>query len=68
MNKYFGEIGKVNWLFRDKKTGYSLIQVGTIRRLKYTFVVGMLSPYDPNPTVKRVWKRKGYMDIRHVIT
>lgn len=64
LNKYFGDIGKVNWVFRDKKTGYSLIQVNTIKRLKYTFVVGRLSPYDPNPKVKKVWERKGYEEIR----
>ncbi len=68
LNKYFGKVGEVNWLFRDKKTGYSLIQVINIRRLKYKFVVGTLSPYDPNPKVKKIWERKGYEDIRHAMT
>ncbi len=65
LNKYFGEMGGANWVFRDEKTGYSLIQVINIRRLKYKFIVGTLSPYDPNPKVKKVWERKGYEDIRH---
>jgi RNA-directed DNA polymerase len=68
LNKYFGKVGGASWIFRDKKTGYSLIQVINIRRLKYSFVVGTLSPYDPNPKVKKVWVRKGYEDIRHVMT
>ena len=68
LNKYFGKVGEANWIFKDKKTGYSLIQVINIRRLKYMFVVGTLSPYDPNPKVRRVWERKGYEDIRHVMT
>ncbi|KKN27179.1 hypothetical protein LCGC14_0867220 [marine sediment metagenome] len=67
LNKYFGKIGETNWLFRDEKTGYSLIQVSNIKRLKYNFVVGTLSPYDPNPKVKKVWERKGYVDIRHAM-
>ncbi len=68
LNKYFGKVGGANWTFRDEKTGYSLIQVINIRRLKYTFVVGTLSPYDPNPKVKKIWERKGYEDIRHTMT
>jgi len=67
LNKYFGKIGGANWVFRDEKTGYSLIQVVNIRRLKYKFVVGTLSPYDPNPKVKKVWERKGYENIRHAM-
>jgi len=67
LNKYFGKVGDVNWTFRDKKTGYSLIQVINIRRLEYKFIVGMLSPYDPNPKVKQVWERKGYIDIQHAM-
>ena len=68
LNKYFGEIGKTKWSFRDKKTGYTLIQIGNIKRSKYTFVVGTLSPYDPNPKVKKVWERKGYEEIRCLMT
>ena len=68
LNKYFGKIEGVNWVFRDKKTGYSLIQVNSIKRLNYNFVVGTLSPYDPNPKVKKVWERKGYEEIRHAMT
>jgi len=65
LNKYFGEVGGANWVFRDEKTGYSLVQVINIRRLKYKFIVGTLSPYDPNPKVKKIWERKGYEVIRH---
>ncbi|KKN43093.1 hypothetical protein LCGC14_0706760 [marine sediment metagenome] len=68
LNKYFGKIGEANWVFRDKKTGYSLIQLVNIKRLNYKFIVGTLSPYDPNPTVKKIWERKGYMNIRHAMT
>ncbi len=68
LNKYFGKVGEVNWTFRDKKTGYSLTQIGNVKRLKYKFIVGTLSPYDPNPKVKKVWERKGYMNIRHAMT
>ena len=68
LNKYFGKVGEANWVFRDEKTGYSLIQVVNIKRLNYNFIVGTLSPYDPNPKVKEVWERKGNMDIRHAMT
>ena len=68
LDKYFGKIGKQDWLFRDEKTGYTLIQVSSIRRLSYNFIVGRLSPYDPDPQVRRVWERKGYTNIRHAMT
>ena len=67
LNRYFGKFGDAKWVFRDDKTGYSLIQVVNIKRLKYKFIVGTLSPYDPNPKVKKVWERKGYEDIRHAM-
>jgi RNA-directed DNA polymerase len=65
LSKYFGRIRGANWVFRDEKTGYSIIQVIHIRRLEYKFIVGTLSPYNPNPKVKEVWERKRYEDIRH---
>jgi len=65
LSKYFGKVGEASWVFRDKKTGYSLIQVSSTKRLNYTFIVGTLSPYDPNPKVKMVWERKGYENVRH---
>ena len=68
LHRYFGKIGEASWVFRDEKTGYSLIQIVNVRRLDYSFVVGTLSPYDPNPKVKKVWKRKGYEEIRHAMT
>jgi len=68
LNRYFGKVGGASWSFRDGKTGYSLIQIINIRRLKYIFVVGTLSPYDPNPKVKKIWERKGYEEIRHLMT
>ena len=68
LHRYFGKIGGASWVFRDEKTGYSLIQIVNVRRLDYSFVVGTLSPYDPNPKVKKVWKRKGYEEIRHAMT
>ena len=68
LNRYFGKVGEANWVFRDEKTGYSLTQIVNVRRLKYNFVVGTLSPYDPNPKVKKVWERKGYEAIRHAMT
>jgi RNA-directed DNA polymerase len=68
LDKYFGKVEGVNWLFRDEKSGYSLIQITNIRRLKYNFVVGTLSPLDPNPKVRKVWERKGYNEIRHAMT
>jgi RNA-directed DNA polymerase len=67
LHKYFGKIGGVNWMFRDKKTGYSIIQVKDIKRLEYKFIVGTLSPYDPDPKVKQIWERKGYEEIRHAM-
>ena len=67
LNKYFGKVGETNWLFRDKRTGYSLTQTIHIKRLEYKFIVGTLSPYDPNPKVKKAWERKGYETIRHAM-
>ena len=66
LNKYFGKVGNTRWMFRDEKTGYSVIQASNIRRLKYEFIVGTLSPYDPNPKVRSVWEQKGYEEIRHL--
>ena len=67
LNRYFGKVGEINWLFRDEKTGYSLIQVVNVNRLNYSFIVGTLSPFDPNPKIKKVWERKGYEDIRYAM-
>jgi RNA-directed DNA polymerase len=66
-NKYFEPIGKYKWVFRDVKTGYSIIRASSVRRLKYNFIVNDLSPFDPDPKVKEIWIRKSYQDIRHVM-
>ena len=63
-NKYYGKVGNRKWTFRVAKTGYALTKASDVKRLKYKFIVGDLSPLDPNPKVKEFWKRRRYEEIR----
>ncbi len=65
--KYFDQIGERNWLFKDAKTGYTLARASYVVRLKYDFIVNNLSPFDPDPKVKQIWKEKQYQEIRHAM-
>jgi len=50
--------------FRVLKTGYKLNRASDVKRLKYKFKVGDMSPLDPDPKVKEFWKRRRYEEIR----
>lgn len=65
--KYYDMEDKDKWVFRDKRTGYTLSKASKVQRLKYDFVVKDLSPLDPNLTVKRIWKSRQYQEIRHAM-
>lgn len=66
-NKYFDTIGERRWLFRDLKTGYSLTRASYVVRIKYDFIVKDLSPFDPDPAIKEIWREKRYQEIRHAM-
>ena len=63
-NKYYEKIGNSEWIFKVAKTGYTLTNVSNVKRLKYKFKVGNMSPLDPDPKVKEFWKRRRYEEIR----
>jgi RNA-directed DNA polymerase len=66
-NRYFNTIGDRKWLFQDKRTGYTLTRASYVIRLKYDFVVNNLSPIDPDSKVKKVWRKKRYQEIEHMM-
>ena len=66
-NRYFNTIGDRKWLFQDKGTGYTLTRASYVIRLKYDFVVNNLSPIDPDSKVKKVWRKKRYQEIEHMM-
>jgi len=66
-NRYFNTIGDRKWLFQDKRTGYTLTRASYVIRLKYDFVVNNLSPLNPDSKVKKVWRRKRYQEIEHMM-
>lgn len=63
-NKYYEKTGDRKWTFKVAKTGYTLTKASDVKRLKYKFRVGGLSPLDPNPKIKELWKRRRYEEIR----
>jgi RNA-directed DNA polymerase len=66
-NRYFSKVGNRSWVFRDVKTGYTLAAAGNVKREKYTFVVGRLSPLDKSPEAVAAWTRRRYNEIRHAV-
>lgn len=66
-NKYYEKTENRKWTFKVAKTGYTLIKVSDVKRLKYKFRVGELSPLDPNPKVKERWRRRRYEEIRYAM-
>ncbi len=67
-NRYYEKTGNQKWTFKVAKTGYTLTKASDVKRLKYKFRVGDLSPLDPNPKVKEFWKRRRYEEIRCAMT
>jgi RNA-directed DNA polymerase len=65
--RYFERWERDKWVFRDVKTGYSLLRVSDVKRLEYDFVVDGLSPLDPDPGVRKAWERRAYQKIRHAM-
>lgn len=65
--KYHDTEAKDKWVFRDSKTGYTLMKMSKIQRLSYDFKVGNLSPLDPDPMVQKIWKQRHYQEIRHAM-
>jgi RNA-directed DNA polymerase len=63
-NKYYEKVGNRKWTFRVAKTGYTLAKASDVKRLKYKFKVGDMSPLNPDPKVKEFWKRRRYEEIR----
>jgi len=66
-NKYFEAIGRDKWIFRDARTGYALTKASKVKRLKYDFIVNELSPFNPDPVVKEIWRRRRYQEVRHAM-
>ena len=66
-NRYYEVKGDRRWAFRVAKTGYTLIKASEVKRLKYKFKVGDMSPLDPDPKVKEFWKERRYEEIRHAM-
>jgi len=65
--KYFEEVGKDKWIFKDARTEYALVKASKVQRLKYDFIVNDLSPFNPDPVVKEIWNRKRYQEVRHAM-
>jgi len=63
-DRYYDITGDRKWTFMVAKTGYTLTKASDIKRLKYKFKVGDLSPLNPDPKVKEFWKRRRYEEIR----
>jgi len=63
-DRYFRTTGDRRWAFRVAKTGYTMIKASDVKRLKYQFKVGDMSPLNPDPKVKEFWKRRRYEEIR----
>jgi len=65
--KYFGKSGDRAWAFRDPDTGYALATARSMKRQRYTFVVGYWSPFDKSPEAIKIGKRRRYDELRYVI-
>jgi len=63
-DKYFDTTGMDKWIFKDARTGYTLYKTGKVQRLKYDFIVKDLSPFNPDPIIKEIWKKKRYQEVR----
>jgi len=63
-DRYYEVTGSRKWTFKVAKTGYTLNKASDVKRLKYKFKVGDMSPLDPDPKVKEFWKRRRYEEIR----
>lgn len=67
-DRYYEKTGNRKWTFKVAKTGYTLNKANDIKRLKYKFKVGDMSPLNPEPKVKEFWKRRRYEEIRYVMS
>ncbi|MCP6727619.1 MAG: reverse transcriptase domain-containing protein [Patescibacteria group bacterium] len=63
-DRYYGKAKDRKWTFKVKKTGYALVKASDVKRLKYKFKIGDMSPLNSDPRVKELWKRRGYEEIR----
>ena len=63
-DKYYKTTNDQRWTFWVAKTGYTLTKASDVKRLKYKFKVGDMSPLNPDPKVKEFWKRRRYDEIR----
>ena len=66
-DRYYGTTRDRKWTFRVAKTGYTLTKASDVKRLKYKFKVGDMSPLNPDPKVKEFWKRRRYEEIRYAM-
>ena len=55
MEKYFDTTSGRGWIFRVKKTGYSIRKAIDTKRLTYQFNVESLSPLDPSLASRKAW-------------
>lgn len=55
MEKYFDTTSGRGWLFRVKKTGYTIRKAIDTTRISYWFNVGSLSPLDPSLASRKAW-------------
>ncbi|MBA7544425.1 hypothetical protein ES705_36781 [subsurface metagenome] len=67
-DRYYEKTGNRKWIFKVAKTGYTLSKASDIKRLKYKFKVGDMSPLNPEPKVKEFWKRRRYEEIRYAMS
>ena len=67
-DRYYEKTGNRKWIFKVAKTAYTLSKASDIKRLKYKFKVGDMSPLNPEPKVKEFWKRRRYEEIRYAMS
>ena len=67
-DRYYRKIENRDWTFRVEKTGYTLNNASNVKRLKYKFKVGDMSPLNPDPKVKEFWNRRRYEEIRYAMS
>ncbi len=67
-DRYYEKTGNRKWTFKVAKTGYTLSKASDVKRLKYKFKVGDMSPLNPEPKVKEFWKRRRYEEIRYAMS
>ena len=65
--RYYEKTGNRNMTFKVAKTGYTVVRARHVIRLKYNFNVTNMSPLDPNPKVREIWRRRKYEEIRYTV-